>query len=222
MTGKVTAGLVAAVAVVVSAVSTLGGQQLTTPPDWKWRPDTAASVTDSLNTPANAITFVAMPPGWHVTTGPGALLYHPGYVGKGNFSVEAEIFLFSGESQNEYGIFLGGNNLDAKNGPSYIAFLARRDGKAAVLQRAEDRVYHEWMENGAVAPQTGTANAKNILRVDVNAADVVFSANGKEIVKLPRAKMPIEGNLGFRIGKDINIHASRLDVTHRLAPVPVK
>jgi hypothetical protein len=62
------------------------------------------------------MTFVTMAPGWHVTTGPAALLYHPDYRTKNmdNFAVEAEIFLFPGTSQEEYGIFIGGKNLTAR------------------------------------------------------------------------------------------------------------
>ena len=63
---------------------------------------------------------------------------------------------------------------------------------------------------------------KNILRVDANAAEIVFTANGKEVARVPRAGLNIDGQFGFRIGKGINIHASRLDFTQRLAPVPVK
>ena len=75
-----------------------------------------------------------MPPGFHVTTGPGTVLFHPDHAGKGNFSVEAEVFLFPGDSPSDYGIFVGGRDLDPAKSPSYIAFLVRRDGKASVLR----------------------------------------------------------------------------------------
>ena len=68
----------------------------------------------------------------------------------------------------------------------------------------------------------GDATAKNVLRVEVGATDVVFSANGKEIAKVPRAGLSTDGAFGFRVGKDLNLHISTLDVTQRLAPVPVK
>ena len=44
----------------------------------------------------------------------------------------------------------------------------------------------------------------------------------KEIAKVPRAGLSTDGAFGFRVGKDLNLHISTLDVTHRLAPVPVK
>lgn len=197
------------------------GRQLKTPPDWKWRTDTPASVVDKLDPVADEMTFVAMPPGWHVTTGPGALLYHPGYLAKGNFAVEADIFLFPGDSPAEYGVFLGGQGLDRTGQPAYLAFVARRDGQSAIL-RSEGPPVSDWRSTEAIAPHPGKDAAKLTLRVDVSPTAIVFSANGKEVAKVSRAGQDIEGQFGFRIGKGMNVHASRLDITHKLAPVPVK
>ena len=71
--------------------------QLKTPAEWKWRVEGASgSVVETDPPKATDTRFVAMPPGWHVTTGPTTVLYHPDYQTKGNFTVEAEIFLFPG------------------------------------------------------------------------------------------------------------------------------
>jgi hypothetical protein len=45
--------------------------QLRTPSDWRWRTDAPAQLVTGEDVPASAWRFVAMPPGWHVTTGPG-------------------------------------------------------------------------------------------------------------------------------------------------------
>ena len=212
------AALMVAMLVVATAPATA---QLKTPVDWKWRVDGPGSVVDA-DPPKPADTrFVAMPPGWHVTTGPATLLYHPDYQTKGNFAVEAEIFLFAGESQEEYGVFLGGKGLAPSETPSYVSFVARRDGKGAIIRRGGTPIV-QWTENDAILPNTGKDPVKNVLRVDVNANDIVFTANGKEVAKIPRAGLNFDGYFGFRFGKDINVHASRLDLTHKLAPVPVK
>jgi hypothetical protein len=163
-----------------------------------------------------------MAPGWHITSTSGALLYLPGYQARGNYSIEAEVFLFPGESTEEYGVFIGGSSLDSGEVPAYVAFVARRDGKVAVLRRGAVSPIVDWKTNEAVAPQSGTGAMKNTLRVDVNPLEIVFSANGKEALRLPRAGVVTDGQFGFRVGKAMNLHASRLDVTHRLAPVPAK
>ena len=213
--------LVAVAALAVPAMA----RQLQTPTDWKWRTDAPAKVTSESKLGPDMWHFVAMPPGWHITMGPGGLLYPTGRTASGNFTLEAQIFLFPGTSQDEYGVFLGAASLDATATPPYLAFVARRDGQAAVLRRAASgfEPVVAWKANDAVVPHPGgDATAKNILRVEVGATDVVFSANGKEIAKVPRAGLATDGAFGFRVGKDLNLHISTLDVTQRLAPVPVK
>jgi hypothetical protein len=195
--------------------------QLKTPADWKWRVDGTGSVVEADPPKATDTRFVAMPPGWHVTTGPATVLYHPDYQTKGNFAVEAEIFLFPGESQEEYGVFLGGKGLGPAETASYVSFVARRDGKGAIIRRGGPPIV-EWKANDAILPNATTNAVKNVLRVDVNATDVVFTANGKEVATIPRAGLNFDGYFGFRFGRDINVHASRLDVTHKLAPAPNK
>ena len=72
-------------------------------------------------------------------------------------------------------------------------------------------------------PQAGgEGTAKNILRVEVGPTEIAFSANGKDIANVPRAGLATDGVFGFRVGKDLNMHISTLDVTQRLAPIPVK
>jgi len=205
----------------LAVATTSATAQLKTPVDWKWRIDGTGSVVDADPAKPTDTRFVAMPPGWHITTGPATLLYHPDYQTKGNFAVEAEIFLFPGESQEEYGVFLGGKGLAPSETTSYVSFVARRDGKGAIIRRGGTPIV-DWKANDAILPNAGKDAVKNVLRVDVNASDVVFLANGKEVAKIPRAGLNLDGYFGFRFGKDMNVHASRLDLTHKLAPVPNK
>lgn len=223
MDGRRLVATIAAAALAAISVGTLDARQLRTPPDWKWRIDDGnGKIIETGDPKPNEAVFVAMPPGWHVTTGAATLLYHPDYQTKGNFAVEAEIFLFPGDSQEEYGVFLGGKGLAPNETPSYLSFVARRDGKGAILRRDGPPVV-DWKVNEGILAHSGKDDtAKNILRVDAGPVDVVFSANGKEVARVPRASVNLDGHFGFRFGKAINIHASRLDFTQKLAPVPVK
>lgn len=202
------------------------GFQLKTPTDWKWRTDSPATVTEAGGSlAATQWYYVGMAPGWHVTTNPGILLYHPSHEGRGNFSLRSEIFLFPGDNQEEYGLFIGGQALEpASAAPTYTAFVLRRDGRAAVLKRngTSTTALVDWKANTAVVPQAGKDAMKNVLSVDVGATEVVFSANDKEIARVPRADVATEGAVGFRIGTSLNLHITTFDLTHRLAPVPVK
>src|SRR5688572_28204231 len=216
-----TMGLVAVVCGVAVA-----GFQLKTPTDWKWRTDSPATVTDNdRNLAASQWFYVGMAPGWHVTTNPGVLLFHPGHEGRGHFSLRSEIFLFPGDNQEEYGLFIGGRTLEpASAAPSYTAFVLRRDGRAAILKRngTATTALVDWKANAAVLPQAGTEAMKNALTVDVGATDVVFSVNDKEVARVPRAEVPTDGAVGFRVGSSLNLHITTFDLTHRLAPAPVK
>jgi hypothetical protein len=196
------------------------------PADWKWRTDVPATLGAGDKVGAGSWHFVSMPPGWHVTTGPGALLYPAAaHTLRDNFRLEAEIFLFPGTTQNEYGIFVGGTGLDG-SAPAYAAFVVRRDGQAAILRRTPTGFTPvvDWMTSDAVVPHPGgtSGTAKNVLGIDAGPTEITFTANGKPIAKIARTAVPVEGVFGFRVGADVNLHVSTLDVTHRLAPPAIR
>jgi hypothetical protein len=205
--------------------ATVAGFQLKTPTDWKWRTDAPVTVTDARDPGADQWYYVGMPPGWHVTTKPGVVLYNPAHQGRGNFTLQSEIFLFPGDNQEEYGIFLGGQSLEqTSTAPTYIAFVARRDGKVAILRRTGSTTTPvvDWKDTTAVVPQAGAEAMKNVFKVDVGPVDIVFTANDKEVARTPRAGVNIDGAVGLRVGPSLNMHVSTFDVTYRLAPAPVK
>ena len=195
------------------------------PADWKWRQDAPAPLAPGAEMKPGSWVFVQMPPGWHVTTGPGVLLFPAAHGdAAGNFSIEAEIFLFPGESLEEYGIFLGGASIEAGD-PSYTAFVLRRDGRAEISKRpatvpaagAASTVAN------AMPPQIGAKEAvKNTIRVDVSDTAVTMTVNGVQVLSRPRQDYTVDGRFGFRIGKDMNLHIATLNVTRRLAPAPIK
>ena len=200
--------------------------QLTTPTNWKWRQDAPAPLAAGSKMEPGSWVFVQMPPGWHVTTGPGVLLY-PTTNSEidGNFTLEAEIFLFPGEAADEYGVFLGGQDIDSSAAPDYSAFVLRRDGHAAALRRrgGQTTPMAAWQRHEAiVAGTTGGDPVKNVLKVDVDPANVTLSVNAAKVLAVPRADVRIDGRVGFRVGKDMNLHITTLNVTRKLAPVPVK
>ena len=110
--------------------------QLTTPTDWKWRQDSPAPLAAGHEDGAWVVGLRPDAPGVarHDRTRRAPLPGRQGDIG-GNFSLEAEVFLFAGESADEYGVFLGGQDIEASASPDYSAFVLRRDGQAAVLRR---------------------------------------------------------------------------------------
>ena len=70
------------------------------------------------------------------------------------------------------------------------------------------------------APHAGcssTADVKNVLRVEAEASVVTFLVNGQKVADVPRDGGRFDGIVGLRIGENLNLHVTNLDLTHRLA-----
>jgi hypothetical protein len=211
--------MVAAVVVLVSL--TAGGvsaRQFQAPAGWKWITDTDAKIVTALDPPEGSWLFGTMAPGWHITTRPGVMLYEPSHTGRGRFAIESEIFLFPGASDAGFGLFVGGQDLETKG--RLVAFLIRRDGSAAVESRESGRatLLRPWAKAASVLVGAAAGDpVKNVLRVEAEAAGIVFVVNGQQVLEIPREGAALDGIVGLRVGSELNLHVTNLDVTHRLA-----
>jgi hypothetical protein len=166
------------------------------------------------------ISFVTMRPGWHITTGPSAILYDSALQATGSYRVDAETFLFDpGDRLEAYGVLLGGRELTGA-GQSYTYFVIRHTGEYLVRRRQGDRTETlvEWTAHPAIMTWEGRgdgATAKNVLSIEVGESMVRFLANGKEVMSLPRTRVDTEGIVGLRVNHDVNLHVSSLVVTKR-------
>lgn len=166
------------------------------------------------------VFFVDMAPGWHVTTGPAAVLYHPDSTASGTYRIESEIFLFDpGERREGYGVFFGGRDLDGPD-QMYTYFLLRRDGRFMVKVRDGDgtAVVRDWTPNAAIATwesrAADAATVRNAISVDVRAADVVFGVNGTEVARVARDQLPgTDGIFGLRANHSLNLHVTGVGAT---------
>jgi hypothetical protein len=176
------------------------------PADWKVRFDRPAAESD--------LYFVSMPPGWHVTTGPAAILYDPSQTATGEYRVESEIFLFPGDRREGFGVFIGGADLEAEN-QSYLYFLIRKDGRYLIKHRAgsETHVVVPWTAHDAIVKhEGGDDQAKNVLAIECGSEQVDFFVNGEKVNSLPRAQMNVDGIVGLRVNHGLNIHVTSLAV----------
>lgn len=194
------------------------GENLTTPPTWEVRldrPNPEATVGSEQG--EVDIWFVNMTPGWHITTGPAAIFYHPESTASGNYRLEATIHLFDpGERLEAYGVFMGGTDLEGDE-IAYDYFLLRNNGEFLIKRRtgAETSVIHEWTAAesvGVYGPETESSVANN-LAVDVGETEVVFSVNGAEVATVPRDSVHTDGIAGLRINHALNVHVSTLSIT---------
>jgi hypothetical protein len=188
------------------------------PEGWKWLTDSPVTVIGGLEPKPGEFTFTTMAPGWHITSRPAATLFEPTVSATGRYAVESEVFLFPGTSAEGFGVFVGGRDLEGV--ARYLTFLIRRDGSAAVERRdgAKTTALSPWTRHAAITPHPGgDETARNVLRIEAEAAQVAFLVNGTKVLDVPREPGLFDGQVGLRIGADLNLHITNLDVTRRLA-----
>ncbi len=188
-----------------------------TPEAWQWRFDRGSdylvgSEKDSVDT-----WFVTMTPGWHVTTRPAGIFFHPGSTASGDYTASTKISLFDPGERNEgYGLMIGGSDLQGSD-QAYLYFLLKRSGEFLIKHRqgtvAESIV--GWTAHEAIAAWTDDSQGaiSNVLSVTVQGANIVFSVNETEVASLPRSELPTDGVVGLRLNHGINVHVSELSVT---------
>jgi hypothetical protein len=197
------------------------GQSLTTPPDWRWHTDRPARLVTDQDVPDSAWRFVAMPPGWHLTTGPAVTLYEPTVQASGRYAVEARFAVFPNPSDQGYGVFLGGRHLET-GAREFLAVLLRSDGAVSVERRgpAGSRALLPWTPAASAKPHSGKGVVGNTLRVSVEPDSLRIDVNDVRAAALPAPEQSLDGPFGLRIGSGIDLHVTTLTLTRHFAPVP--
>ncbi|MCU0626476.1 MAG: hypothetical protein MUF21_08325 [Gemmatimonadaceae bacterium] len=186
----------------------------TVPAGWVVRPDADAMGHGDGAT----VSFVAMQPGWHVTTGPAAILYDSTRRATGNWRLEAVIHLFDPGARAEgFGVFFGGANL-ASPTQRYAYALVRRDGRALLKVREGEttRTVREWAANAAIPqwkPGPKGASVRYPLVVEARGDRVTVLVNNVSVLDAPRRELPTDGIVGLRINHALNVHVETLTVT---------
>ncbi len=182
-------------------------QEFERPTDWEVRLDRSGASESDLY-------FVEMPPGWHVTSGPAAILYDPARTATGEFRLRSEIYLFPGDRREGFGVFFGGQHL-GDGAQAYTYFLIRKDGRYLIKTRhgSSTQVVVPWTEHAAIVKHEGDeGQAKNELAVEAGAAEVHFYVNGEKVTSVPRSEIGCEGVVGLRVNHGLNVHVSTLTV----------
>ena len=190
---------------------------LKTPGEWEVRlddPDEDVVIGDDSETAD--IFFVNMTPGWHVTTGPAAILYHPASTAQGTYKAQTLIHMFNPQGRTEaFGLFFGGQDLQSEN-QSYDYFLVRNSGEYLIKKRRGDgtSVVQSWTPHDAIntyGPES-ESSVPNTLSVDVGTDEVRFLINGEQVAAMSRAELQTEGVVGLRINHGLNVHVEDFDV----------
>ncbi len=190
---------------------------LVVPTDWMVRldqPDDAVVI--GANADSSDIYFVNMSPGWHVTTGPAGIFYHPNSTASGNYKAQLDVYLFNpGERREAFGLIFGASDLE---GPaqSYDYFLIRNSGEYLIKRRTGDETSTlvGWTANPAIKRYTDPEESSvlNKLAIQTSDNDVAFLINDIEVTRLPRADVHTDGGVGMRVNHALNLHISDLKV----------
>jgi hypothetical protein len=197
------------------------GANLELPEGWEIRLDhPKKEVVIGANPDSSDIYFVNMTPGWHITTGPAAIFYHPANTASGNYTVTSDLHLFDPGNRNReaYGIFIGGQNLQQAN-QYYLYFLIRNTGEFLIKKRMgeETATLQGWTPSDAIVKYENPdeSSVKNSLSVSVAANKITFSINGTKVATIDKGDLQTDGLYGLRVNHSINIHISDLRMTER-------
>jgi len=189
------------------------------PAGWKYRLDRPGDGSSVGADTTDAVWFVTMKPGWHITVKkPRVLLYHPASTAAGSFTASTKIHLFDPGRRNEaYGLVFGGHDLDSAD-QTYLYFVIRRSGEYLIKQRSgnDTSTLVGWTKNDAIVAYTDSTRgtAANTLSVNVTDSALTFTVNDQVVEELPRGDLVTDGIVGLRFNHGVNAHIESLDVTH--------
>ena len=193
------------------------GENLEVPEGWEVRLDRPSEeVIIGSNPDSSDIYFVNMTPGWHITTGPAGIFYHPANTASANYSISTELHLFDPGDRNReaFGLFWGGKNLQTED-QSYYYFLIRNTGEFLIKKRmgSETELIQEWTSSDVIKvfnEDTEGASVQNQISVTVQEDRITFMINEEEVASISSEGMENEGVFGLRVNHSINLHVSDL------------
>jgi len=195
------------------------GENLQVPEGWEVRLDREnPDVVIGADPESADIYFVNMTPGWHITSGPAAIYYHPANTALGSYTVKSTLHRFDpgGRDREAFGIFVGGKNLDGEN-QEYIYFLIRNTGDFLVKKRSGDNtsVIKDWSPSDAIVIYKDgmeEASVRNDLAVSVEGDTVRFFINDEEVHTISDQDVGTGGIFGLRVNHSINLHVEDLSL----------
>lgn len=205
------AGLLLLATVASSSSAQTPAQPPASPAGWVVRTDAGTSGHSA----SERVNFVTMKPGYHVTTGPAAILFDSTMKATGNWRLEAVIHLFDPGARAEgFGVFFGGRDLGS-SAPRYSYALFRRDGKAMLKVRdgASTRTVREWTANPAIPLWRGGPAGTSVrypLVVEARGDRVTLWIGGTRLIDAARSELPADGIVGLRINHSLDVHVETL------------
>jgi hypothetical protein len=186
-------------------------ENLSVPAEWEVRLDNPNDeVTIGADKENSDIYFVNMTPGWHITTGPRAIFWHPASSASGSYRVHSKIHLFDPKGRNEaFGIFMGGANLKQQS-QTYTYFLLRNSGEYLIKKRvaSDTEIVKNWTQTTTMNQynEDTESSVANTLSVEVDGSEARFYVNGTLVDTLPTEELDTAGYAGLRVNHRLDLH----------------
>jgi hypothetical protein len=184
---------------------------------WKVRIDGSQTATAPDANPT--LKVAATGKGFHVTGGPGAIVWDPARTVKGVYSVRATFTLMKpGDNVTHYGLAFGANDLEG-SAPAYVYFTIAQDGTYQVRHRAGEAVTElDKSLHVAIRKPDASGRSTNTLEVQVAPTAVSYLVNGAVVAATPTRAgtgSPTErtdGSVGVRIDDHIDVQVEGFEV----------
>ncbi len=176
-------------------------------PDHSKYPDGWAVRVDR-DAPADRVWLMDHGNEFHAATGPvGAVYFHRDWARAGDYAYSARFRQPKASQHPEgYGLMIGGAELA---GPEqrYSYFLIRQTGEYFIADRRGDvrTPLVDWTPHAAIRKVEAGSEAENVLGVEVQGNEVVFSVNGQEVARRPKSELSTEGLAGFRVNHNLEL-----------------
>jgi hypothetical protein len=148
----------------------------------------------------------------HFVMGPAATFYNSAWTKTGDYKFSARLTQVKPPSHpTSYGIVVGGKDLAGAT-QTYTYFLVRGGGEYFISNRegATTATQVNWTASPAVAKQGADGKQVNVLGIQVQGAEAIFTVNGTEVKRLPKAGLHVDGIVGIRIGHNFDVDVDQI------------
>lgn len=186
------------------------------PEGWQMRLDRSTNAADPDDVPD--VKFSVMGTGFHVTTGPAAVLWNSKNTATGTYTIKGTFTLMKPSGHvNYYGLVFGGGDLEGPR-QNYLYFLVAQNGTFIVKHRAGDATTHDVQArtpHAAIAQPDASGKSVNALEVRVGADKIDYVVNGTTVHTTPKTGMTSRTNglWGVRVNHLLDVHVEGLAVT---------
>ena len=173
------------------------------PAGWSVRPDRGAPAQVKFSQAGEVYQF---------SMGPAGTFYRADWTKAGNYTFSARLTQTKRPSHPiSYGLMIGGKDLAGPN-QTYTYFLVRNQGDFFISNcEGNNRpTLVDWTPNAAIVKQGADGKQANTLGVQVQGDNVIFTVNGTEVKRLPKAKVHADGLYAFRIGHNLDVDVDQL------------